>query len=89
METSDVIGIIGTTLMLGAFMLNIANKLSSSSPFYMGLNFIGGIFACIAACMIQYEPFIILEGTWALISGYAFYNYIKTKFYGERTKDTN
>lgn len=89
METSDIIGIIGTTLMLGAFLLNLANKLDAKSPFYMCLNFFGGICACIAACMIKYQPFIILEGTWGLISGFALYSHIKTKLNGKRTENIN
>lgn len=89
MEFGDTIGIIGTTLMLSAFLLNLGNKLDSKSPFYMGLNFIGGLCASTAAYIIQYEPFIILEGTWGLISGFALYSHFKTKINVKRNKDVS
>ena len=80
MATSDIIGSIGVTLMLVPFILNIADKLSNDSPFYVVLNLIGSSLACIASVMIQYTPFIILEGTWAIISGWALYVYFKRDF---------
>jgi hypothetical protein len=89
MEFSDTIGIVGTTFMLTAFLLNLANKLDAKSPFYMGLNFVGGICASTAAYIIEYEPFIILEGTWGLISGFALFNHIKNKIDAKRNKNIN
>lgn len=89
MQFSDTIGIIGTTFMLTAFLLNLANKLDAKSPFYMALNFIGGICASTAAYIIEYEPFIILEGTWGLVSGFALFSYIKTKLDGKRNQNIN
>lgn len=88
MEFSDTIGIIGTTFMLTAFLLNLANKLDSKSPFYMALNFVGGVCASTAAYIIEYEPFIILEGAWGLVSGFALFNYIKTKIDGKGNQNT-
>lgn len=80
MSDSDIVGTIGVTMMLAAFLLNIADKLSNDSPFYICLNLIGGCFACAASIMISYTPFVILEGTWALISGWALYVYFKRDF---------
>ena len=77
MTTSDIIGSGGVILMLFAFLLNILDKLDNDHPLYITFNLIGSILACIASCMIQYEPFIILEGTWGLISGWALYDYFK------------
>jgi hypothetical protein len=80
MSTSDIIGSIGVTLMLVPFILNIADQLHNDSPFYILPNLIGSTLACIASAMISYLPFIILEGTWALISGWALYVYFKRDF---------
>ncbi len=77
MHTNDLIGSIGVIMMLVAFLLNIMDKLDNDHPFYIFLNFIGSIMACIASIMIEYTPFIILEGTWALISGWGIYDYFK------------
>ena len=86
MEFSDTIG---TTFMLTAFLLNLANKLDAKSPLYMALNFIGGLCASSAAYIIEYEPFIILEGTWGLVSGFALYSHFKTKIDAKRNKNIN
>lgn len=75
MTTSDIIGSVGVTLMLVPFILNIIDKLSNDSPFYIVSNLIGSSLACAASIMIDYTPFVILEGTWALISSWALYVY--------------
>lgn len=86
MEFTDIIGSIGVMLMLTGFLLNIMDKLDNDNIFYILLNFIGGIMACIASCLIDYTPFIILEGTWSIVSGWAIYDYvIRTK----KSKEAN
>lgn len=77
---SEVIGSIGTTLMLTAFLLNILDKLDNNNILYISMNFVGGALACIASWIIDYIPFVILEGTWSIISGWAVYNYFKKLF---------
>jgi hypothetical protein len=79
MHTNDIIGAIGVTMMLVAFLLNIVDKLDNDNIFYILLNFCGGVLACIASCLISYTPFIILEATWSVISGWAIYDYFKRK----------
>lgn len=91
METNDLIGSIGVTMMLVAFLLNIVDKLDNDHFFYIVLNFIGGFMACIASCLIEYTPFIILEGTWTIISGWGIYDWFvrrKKRKDGEREKTT-
>jgi len=88
MVLSDIIGSIGVAMMLAAFILNIADKLDNNDLFYIVLNLFGGILACIASCMISYEPFIILESTWSIASAWALYTNLKEK-HGERRKNTN
>lgn len=77
---SDIIGSIGVMMMLVVFILNIADKLSNDSPFYIIMNLIGSSLACAASIMIKYVPFIVLEGTWALISAWALYVYFTRDF---------
>jgi len=88
MSDSDIIGTIGVTMMLVVFILNIADKLSNDSPFYIVLNLVGGCCACIASVMIGYTPFVILEGTWTLISIWALYVYFKRDFKKIRREKT-
>lgn len=77
MDTSDLIGSVGVVMMLTGFLLNLVDKINNDHPLYIFLNFFGSMMACIASCMIGYSPFIILEGTWALISGWGIYDYFK------------
>ena len=88
MTLSDMIGSAGVVLMLFAFLLNILDKLDNDHPLYIVLNIIGSVLACVASCMIEYEPFIILEGTWALISTWALYDYFKRTKDGEGTENS-
>lgn len=68
MQTSDLIGFAGVTILLVAFLLNLLKFLPQSSRIYIGLNLLGAALACTASILIHYTPFIILEGTWALVS---------------------
>lgn len=79
MNTNDIIGSIGVTMMLVAFLLNIVDKLDNDHIFYILLNFFGGVMACIASCLIGYTPFIILEATWSIISAWGIYDYFERK----------
>ena len=80
LSTSDLLGSIGVMLMLVVYILNISDKLSNDSPFYIIMNLIGGGLACVASIMIKFIPFIVLEGTWAIISAWALYVYFTRDF---------
>ena len=86
---SDLIGSIGVTFMLTAFLLNILDKLDNNNILYIILNFLGGTMACIASYMISYTPFIILEGTWSIISSWAVYDYIQKKLNNGKDKENS
>jgi hypothetical protein len=68
MEPSDWIGFTGVSILLLAFLLNLLKKISQDSIPYVGLNFIGALLAGLASYLINYIPFIILEGAWTLVS---------------------
>ena len=80
MSNSDIIGSIGVMLMLIAFVLNIVDVLNNDHPFYIISNLIGGVLSCIAAIMISYLPFVILEGAWSIASAWALYIYFTRDF---------
>lgn len=79
MTFSDIIGTIGVGLILIAYFCNIAGKLKSSSILFLGLNILGSGLACYASLLINYWPFVILEGTWFLVSLYGLLNTTKRK----------
>jgi hypothetical protein len=71
MTTADLIGTIGVTILLLAFLLSLLKKLNQDSPTYSLLNMIGAGLACYASWMIDYLPFVFLEGTWCLVAAVA------------------
>lgn len=79
LNLSDWIGFIGVTILLMAFLLNLFKKLSSNSLPYIFMNIVGAGLACLASWMINYLPFVILEGTWTLVSMFALINYMRKR----------
>ena len=65
---TDIIGVLGVGLILSAYFLNIFNLLSNESKLFFLLNITGAGLACYASWLINYWPFVILEGTWFLVS---------------------
>ncbi len=68
MTTTDLVGVIGVTILLIAFLLNLMNKIATDGMLYISLNLIGAGIACLASVMLKYVPFIVLEGAWAVFS---------------------
>ncbi|PLX21294.1 MAG: hypothetical protein C0597_03500 [Marinilabiliales bacterium] len=68
MNTVDIIGFLGVSIILLAFLLNLINAISNKSIWYILLNLTGAAIACYASILLKYVPFIILEGIWALVS---------------------
>jgi hypothetical protein len=66
MTTSDLIGAIGVAMLLVAFLLNLLGRLDATSLRYALMNFVGAGLSCAAAVMIDYLPFVVLEGVWAV-----------------------
>jgi hypothetical protein len=76
---SNIIGSVGVFILLIAFVLNLLNKISRESIIYILMNIIGAGLACYASYLIQYIPFIILEGAWTLISLIALQQHYKAR----------
>jgi hypothetical protein len=68
MGYNDWIGSIGVGLILLAYFASTFNFISSKSRLFFLLNTIGAGLACYASYLINYLPFVILEGTWMLVS---------------------
>ena len=79
MTLTDWTGFIGVAILLLAFMLNAAGKLSRDHLAYITMNLTGAGIACIASVLINYLPFIILEGAWVLVSLAALINYFRKR----------
>ena len=79
MTSVDLIGFIGVLLILIAYFLNLTHRISAGDIRYILLNLIGAILACIASLLMKYFPFVLLEGTWTIVSLNALYQYFKKK----------
>jgi len=68
MTTTDWIGFTGVFLILMAYLLNLTGRLHHTDIRFILFNLIGAGLACAASIMLNYIPFIILEGVWTLAS---------------------
>ncbi|MFN3967292.1 CBU_0592 family membrane protein [Flavobacterium sp.] len=68
MNTNDLIGTIGVGLILLAYFLNIFSWIKKEGILFYIMNIVGASIACFASVLISFWPFIILEGTWAIVS---------------------
>ncbi len=83
MNRVDWIGFIGVFLILLAYILNIFGKLERNDLRFILFNLIGAGLACYASVLMDYMPFVLLEGVWVLVSVIALLKYIKRQ--GENT----
>ncbi|WP_323787644.1 CBU_0592 family membrane protein [Psychroserpens sp.] len=77
MDSADWIGSIGVFLILLAYFLNVRGTLNHKDISFILLNLIGAVLACLASILLDYLPFIILEGAWFLVSLYALLTFKK------------
>jgi hypothetical protein len=61
----------GVALLLAAFFANIMGWLKSDSIAYSGINLIGASLSCFASYLINFLPFVVLEGVWAIVAAIA------------------
>jgi hypothetical protein len=68
MSYNDIIGSIGVGLILLAYCGNTFSLIPGEGKLFFTLNAIGAGLACYASLLINYWPFVILEGIWTLVS---------------------
>jgi len=68
MNEVDWIGFIGVFQILLAYVLHVTGKVGKNDLSFILLNLIGAGMACYASILMNYIPFIVLEGIWALVS---------------------
>ena len=71
MSAADLVGSAGVALLLLAFALSSFGRMSSRSAGYHAMNVVGATMSCSASAMIGFLPFVILEGTWAVVAAVA------------------
>ena len=65
------IGSLGVTLLLIAFLLNVARILRADGYTYTTLNCVGAALACYSSYLIKFAPFVVLEGAWTIVAAVA------------------
>lgn len=68
MSFAEIIGSIGVALLLLAYLLDLTARLPNGTPVSLAINTLGAGLASSSAYLISFWPFVILEGTWALVS---------------------
>jgi len=68
MNYNDIIGTIGVGLILLAYCFNIFSLIHRDGKLFFILNIVGAGLACYASILINYVPFIMLEGVWCSVS---------------------
>ena len=79
MNYSEITGSIGVGLILVAYFCNTFGWINGRSKLFFLLNIVGAGLACYASWLINYWPFVILEGMWTLVSVYGFMKAMKNK----------
>jgi hypothetical protein len=64
----QVISVLGALAILGAYAANLFGWVSPSNLSYSVANFLGSAVLTVIAVIDQQVGFILLEGTWALVS---------------------
>ena len=69
----QVIQIIGALIILAAFAANQLGEMRTDSRLYLLLNLVGSVVLCILAIVEGQLGFILLEGVWAIVSGWSLF----------------
>jgi hypothetical protein len=85
MTTTDWTGFTGVTILLIAYCLLLLNKVTKDDPLYISLNLGGAGLALIAAILLPYLPFIILEAAWTIVSIYSLIAHIRNRWQVRKT----
>ena len=64
----QVISVLGALAILAAFAANLFGWVSPSNLWYSVANFLGSVVLTVVAVVDRQLGFLLLEGTWALVS---------------------
>jgi len=65
---ANIVNSVGVFLILSAFFLLVLGKIKPANRWYLLMNLIGAGLSCYGSWLIRAYPFVVLEGTWALVA---------------------
>lgn len=68
---AQLVQILGSLLILGAFIANQRGKLDTTSRPYLTLNLVGSAILGVLAAHEHQWGFLLLEGSWALVTAWS------------------
>jgi hypothetical protein len=68
----QIVQMIGAAMILAAFFLNQRRITAADAPLYLGLNLAGSLLLTLCAIVARQWGFLVLEGTWAVVSAAGF-----------------
>lgn len=71
MTFPEAVGFFGVFLLLAAFFMNLFAMIDAKGHAYILLNLFGAAISCYASYLVDFMPFVVLEGTWALVAAFA------------------
>ncbi len=67
-STAEFLGSLGVLLLLVAFFLNLFGYWEHGTRAYQVLNAVGAGLSCYSSYLIEFPPFVVLEGTWCIVA---------------------
>ncbi len=75
MTPSDLIGTLGVSTLLIAFVLNQRRTISEHSRPFLIMNMIGALLCGWSAWLVRFMPFVVLETVWALFAAWGLWRW--------------
>jgi hypothetical protein len=73
----QVVSVLGALAILAAFAANLFGWISPSNLWYSVANFLGSAVLTVVAVVDRQLGFLLLEGTWALVSLWGIYSALR------------
>ena len=83
----QVVQIVGALLILAAFTAVQVERMRPDSRLYLALNLAGSAILAVLAVIGQQWGFVLLEGVWAIVSGWGLVSIYASKGTQKATRD--
>jgi len=68
---ATLVGFVGVAILLAAFFLSLSRCVRADGAIYLALNLVGAALAGWSSYLIEFLPFVLLEGAWAIVAAIA------------------